>query len=38
MINLTQIEDTKIFALIAVLVFTFLSRKLLSINREDNTF
>ena len=32
----TQITNTKILALIAVLVFKLLSRKVLFINRKDN--
>ena len=36
MIALTQITNTEIFALIAVLVFTLLSGKVLFINRKDN--
>ena len=36
MIALTQITNTGIFALIAVLVFKLLSRKVLFINRKDN--
>ena len=36
MIALTQITNTEIFALIAVLVFEILSRKVLFINWKDN--
>ena len=36
MIASTEITNTEIFALIAVLVFKFLSRKVLFINRKDN--
>ena len=36
MIALTQITNTEIFALIAVLVFKLLSGKVLFINRKDN--
>ena len=36
MIASTQITNTEIFATIAVLVFKFLSRKVLFINRRDN--
>ena len=36
MITSTQITNTDIFALIAVLVFKLLSRKILFINRKDN--
>ena len=36
MIASTQITNNEIFALIAVLVFKLLSRKVLFINRKDN--
>ena len=36
MIALTQITNTEIFALIAVLIFKLLSRNVLFINRKDN--
>ena len=36
MIASTEIANTEIFALIAVLVFKLLSRKVLFINRKDN--
>ena len=36
MITSTQITNTDIFALIAVLVFKLLSRKILFINRKDD--
>ena len=36
MITLTQIAKTEIFAVIAVLIFKLLSRKVLFINRKDN--
>ena len=36
MIALTQITNTGVFTLIAVLVFKLLSRKVLFINRKDN--
>ena len=36
MIASTEITNTEIFALIAVLVFQLLSRKVLLINRKDN--
>ena len=36
MIASIQITNTEIFALIALLVFTLLSRKVLLINRKDN--
>ena len=36
MIASTEITNTEIFALIAVLVFKLLSRKVLFINRKDN--
>ena len=36
MMVLTQISNTENFAFIPVLVFTFLSRKVLFINRKDN--
>ena len=36
MIASTQITNAEIFALIAVLVFKLLSRKVLFINRKDN--
>ena len=36
MIASTQITDTEIFSLIAVLVFKLLSRKVLFINIKDN--
>ena len=36
MVSSTQITNTEIFALIAVVVFKLLSRKVLFINRKDN--
>ena len=36
MVSSTQITNTEIFALIAVIVFKLLSRKVLFINRKDN--
>ena len=36
MIASTKITNTEIFAIIAVLVFNLLSRKVLFINRKDN--
>ena len=36
MIALTQITNTEIFALIAVLIFKLLSRSVLFINRKEN--
>ena len=36
MIALTQITNTEIFTLIAVLVFNLLSREVLFLNRNDN--
>ena len=36
MIASTEISNTEIFAIIAVLVFKSLSRKVLFINRKDN--
>ena len=37
MIASTQIINTEIFALIAILVFKLFSRKVLLINRKDNS-
>ena len=37
MITSTQITNTEIFAFKTVLLFKLLSRKVLSINRKDNT-
>ena len=36
MVSSTQITNTEIFALIAVIVFKLFSRKVLFVNRKDN--
>ena len=36
MVSSTQITNTEIFALIAVVVFKLFSRKVLFVNRKDN--